>query len=46
MALEGVHNVDTGGDTWWGIARNSHPDEPWPPTLERAKQIYFDEYYT
>jgi lysozyme family protein len=47
--IEGVHSddpADAGGDTWWGIARASHPDEPWPPTFERATEIAHDEYWT
>lgn len=45
LKVEGVHNVDGGGDTWYGIARNFHPHEPWPPTRERAIEIYKAEYW-
>lgn len=45
LKIEGVHNVDGGGDTWYGIARNFHPNEPWPPTRERAIEIYKHEYW-
>ena len=46
--IEGYHDSDIGrgGDTIWGIARKFHPSEPWPPTEERCKEIYFTEYYT
>lgn len=46
LSREGQHNVDEGGDTWFGIARKFHPTEtPWPPTKERAIQIYRTEYW-
>lgn len=46
LNLEGVHNVDAGGDTWYGIAKRFHLDEfPWPPTRERAIEIYREEYW-
>ena len=46
--IEGFHDADLGrgGDTVWGIARKFHPEEPWPPSYDRCKEIYFDEYYT
>ena len=46
--IEGYRDSDIGrgGDTVLGIARKFHPDEPWPPTKERCKEIYFTEYYT
>lgn len=47
--IEGEHAQDpqdTGGDTWFGIARTSHPNEsPWPPTRERAIEIYRTDYW-
>lgn len=47
---EGVHSdhpLDPGGDSWWGIARASHPNEtPWPPTRARALELYQIEYWT
>jgi len=42
---EGERNVDLGGDTRFGIARRFHPNEPWPPTRERAIEIYYREYW-
>lgn len=46
---EGVHSdhpLDPGGDSWWGIARTSHPTEtPWPPTRDRALELYRLEYW-
>lgn len=46
LGNEGLHNFDQGGDTWFGIARRFHPDEtPWPPTRERAIEIYREEYW-
>lgn len=45
---EGKHGNqagDRGGDTVYGIARNFHPDEPWPPTWERAREIRRLEYW-
>lgn len=39
---------DPGGETIWGIARRYHPDA-WrngPPTLEQAKAIYRNDYWT
>lgn len=45
-AAEGVHSVDAGGDTWYGIARRFHPREaPWPPTRARALEILHTEYW-
>lgn len=44
--VEGYHGYDSaGGDTWYGIAHKFHPDEPWPPTKERAVEIYRDQYW-
>lgn len=46
--IEGVHANDPndrGGDTWWGISRAAHPNEPWPPTRERCIEIYREEYW-
>jgi lysozyme family protein len=37
---------DPGGETWFGLARASHPDmTPWPPTKEQALQCYRAEYF-
>jgi lysozyme family protein len=36
---------DLGGPTVHGIARASHPDIPWPPSLAQALALYRDEYY-
>ena len=45
-AMEGFHNVDQGGDTWYGIARRFHPEEtPWPPTESRAADIRRTQYW-
>jgi lysozyme family protein len=49
VGIEGAHGnqaQDPGGDSWFGIARNFHPDEPWPPTWGRAQQLRHDEYWT
>jgi lysozyme family protein len=47
--MEGGHANsphDAGGDTWYGISRRWHPkEEPWPPTVQRAQQIRFEEYW-
>ncbi len=47
--IEGEHEQadpkDPGGDTWFGLARTYYPNEPWPPTRERAIQIYKDAYW-
>lgn len=44
--LEGGHNPDDeGSDTWYGIRRENHPNEPWPPTVARAKEIAFQQYW-
>lgn len=49
MRLEGFHSLDTqdpGGDTYWGIARRYHPHEaPWPPSRERAAEIFEQGYW-
>jgi lysozyme family protein len=48
QAVEGTHSnnpADPGGDTWFGLARASHPDLPWPPTLDQAKIVYRNEYW-
>lgn len=37
---------DPGGPTVYGIARRYHPHEPWPPTKDRAREIYRTEYWT
>lgn len=42
---EGVHNVDAGGDTWYGLSRNSYPDIPWPPTKDQVMAIGFSDYW-
>ncbi len=44
-AVHGHNPHDRGGDTWWGISRRWHPRESWPPTRERAIQIYRQEYW-
>lgn len=36
---------DKGGATVFGIARNFHPDEPWPPTWARAQEIRRSDYW-
>jgi hypothetical protein len=37
---------DPGGDTVFGISRVFYPNEnPWPPTWERAKEIYLQDYW-
>jgi lysozyme family protein len=46
--IEGGHAndpKDPGGDTWYGLARRYHPNEPWPPTRERAIAIYRTDYW-
>lgn len=46
--IEGAHSndpADRGGDTWYGISRNAHPDISWPPTLLQAKTIYHEQYW-
>lgn len=47
--IEGPHANDprdSGGDTAWGLARASHPTEtPWPPSRERAVEIYRSDYW-
>ena len=45
--IEGAHSFDSiGGDTWYGIARNFHPNEiVWPVSKERATAIYKEEYW-
>lgn len=48
VELEGKHSDDSrdpGGDTWYGLARASHPDLAWPPTRETAWLIYRNEYW-
>lgn len=46
FANEGLHSVDDGGETWFGIARKFHPNErPWPPSRERATEIYREQYF-
>jgi lysozyme family protein len=41
LGAEGVHNVDQGGDTWFGIARRFHPEiSPWPPSRGQAHDFY------
>lgn len=36
---------DPGGSTYFGIARASHPDIPWPPTKDQALAIYRSQYW-
>ncbi len=47
--IEGEHEPedpkDPGGDTWYGISRRSYPHEPWPPTRERAIEIYKADFW-
>lgn len=46
--IEGGHEEDPkdpGGDTWYGISRRSYPKEPWPPTRERAIEIYRTDFW-
>lgn len=43
---EGGHNPDDeGSDTWYGVRRANHPNEPWPPTKARALAIAEAEYW-
>ncbi|WP_010324364.1 glycoside hydrolase family 108 protein [Marinobacterium stanieri] len=46
--IEGEHSndpADKGGDTWYGISRNAHPDMPWPPTRDQAIDRYQERYW-
>lgn len=46
--IEGEHSndpADKGGDTWFGISRNAHPDMPWPPTRDQAIARYRERYW-
>lgn len=46
--IEGEHSndaADRGGDTWYGISRNAHPDIPWPPSRDDAAEIYRAQYW-
>lgn len=48
LEVEGVFSNqagDPGGPTYYGIARASHPDIPWPPTKDQAVAIYKAEYW-
>jgi lysozyme family protein len=48
LLSEGVHDNDPddpGGDTWYGISRRSYPTEPWPPSRERAIEIYYTDWW-
>jgi lysozyme family protein len=47
LTIEGPRSWDPGGlDTVWGIARRFHPNEtPWPPSKERAIEIYREDYF-
>lgn len=46
---EGVFSDDAqdpGGETWYGLARASHPDlAPWPPSKDQALAVYRAEYF-
>ena len=44
---EGILSSDSGGgETWYGIAHNKHPEvKPWPPTREQAIGIYHSCYW-
>lgn len=48
LEIEGHHSNDPddrGGDTYYGISRNAHPDIPWPPTKTDAIKIYRAHYW-
>lgn len=48
LTSEGVFSndpTDSGGETYYGIARASHPDIPWPPTEAQAIALYESEYW-
>jgi lysozyme family protein len=45
LSQEGRHNIDQGGDTWFGISRRAYPDLSWPPTREQAIAIYRRDYW-
>lgn len=48
LKREGIYSNDArddGGETWYGLSRNAHPDLPWPPTLEQARAVYRSEYW-
>lgn len=46
ILLEGGKCTDTGGDTCYGISQNAYPDEDIAGmTLERAKELYYRDYY-
>lgn len=45
---EGINSCDSddpGDETVFGIARAFHPNIPWPPTWEQAKEIYLTDYW-
>lgn len=45
---EGVHSRnprDPGGDTWYGISRREYPHIAWPPDLDTAIGIYFEDWW-
>jgi len=45
LRYEGVHNVDSGGDTWYGISRDAHPEiQPWPPSDSQVSLFYHNEW--
>lgn len=45
--IEGGRTIDTGGLTNYGISQNSYPDEDIENmTPERAKEIYWEDFYT
>lgn len=48
LESEGVFSdnaKDPGGETWFGIARASHPSTPWPPSVDQAIEVYRTEYW-
>ena len=48
LEAEGVFSNqvnDPGGETWYGIARKSHPNIPWPPSKAQAIEIYQTQYW-
>lgn len=46
FAVEGgVNPNDEGSESVFGVRRVNHPEEPWPPTKERAEAIYRAEYW-
>lgn len=39
------HTHDSGGDTWYGISHDAHPEiVPWPPSDAQVSQFYKSEW--